>query len=156
MTIKEQAEVYRRGLLLSLFNTAEVVAWCDSIVSAEESPDIGIIEASVAGRRGVNAVANALVEVEGDCDQSKVIGSLFRTMLNLLNADANQAALVSNWLHDMAIEGQVPNEAAQSEMLDMANFAEYIYLANEGIYGYLEEATREMRNFLEKYATPTT
>jgi len=151
MSIKEQAEVFRRGLLLGLFRVPPVIAWCDSVIMAEPSPDVAIIEASLAGSRGADAVARALSETDGDFEESKIISALFRPMLDVLNADAKQASTVGEWLWRMVQKGWTPDEDAE---VDMNNLPEMVDMAQEGIGGDLEEVTNEMRSFLEKYSAP--
>jgi len=151
MSIKEQSEVFRRGLLLGLFRVLPVIAWCDSVIMAEPSPDVAIIEASLAGSRGADAVARALSEADGDFEESKVISALFRPMLDILNANAKQASTIGEWLYRMVQNGWAPNEEVEA---DMINLPEDMDMAQEGICGNLEAVTNEMRRFLEKYSAP--
>ncbi len=151
MSIKEQAEVFRRGLLLGLFRVSPVIAWCDSVIMGEPSPDVAIIEASLAGSRGADAVARALSEADGDFGETKVLCTLFRSMLDILNQDAKQASTIGEWLSRMVQKGWAPNEEAE---VDMINLPEMVDMAEEGIYGGLEVVRNEMRSFLEKYSTP--
>ena len=116
LTLKEQAEIYRSGLMLGLFEVPEVIAWCDAIITAESSPDIRIIEASIFGSKGANAVANALKEVGGEFDERIVFGHLLSAMARLIRQNRQQAPHVAWWLYQMALENRVPNQDAESGM----------------------------------------
>ena len=147
--MKEQAEVYRVGLLLGLFKLSDVIAWCDSVIVAEESPDIAIIESSMSGSKGVNAVANALAEVEGAFNKRSVINLLFRSMYNLVNHDRKQAPRVAEQIYRLAFDYGAPDEKAESEM---TYYYDAIDLAVDGVYGDAEKLTDKMLHFLYEYS----
>ena len=147
--MKGQAEIYRRGLLLGLFKKSEVIAWCDTIIMAEAAPDLAIIQASMAGSKGVNAVAQALAEVPGDYDRQVVIAQLLAVMRELLRQDRTQAPNVARWLYEMAMDDNVPDATARA---DMVYFWDTIDLALNGVLGDVEALTGELLQFLNKYA----
>ncbi len=147
--MKEQAEVYRIGLLLGLFKLPNVIAWCDSIIMAEAEPDIAIIEASISGSKGIDAVANALSEVEGEFNNRSVAKIIFRSMYDLVNQNRKQAPQVAEWLYRMAFDFGAPDEEAESEM---TYYYDAIDLAVDGIYGDAEKLTDKMLQFLHEYS----
>lgn len=149
--MKEQAEFYRRGLLLGLIDPADVVAWCDSIIMAEESPDIGIIEASISGSHGVYAIASALTHVEGEFDPRAVTKRIFRSMCDLVRQDRKQAPKVARQLYRMASDNPTSYGEAEGEMW---GFYDAIDLAAEGYYGDEEKLIDEMLHFLETHSAP--
>ncbi len=77
-SMKEQAEFYREALTGGLIEISEVIAWCDSVIMAEETPDVAIIEASLFGSAGKYRVADALSEVAGEYSKQRVRSRLFR------------------------------------------------------------------------------
>lgn len=147
--MKEQAEFYRVGLLLGSLKLADVIAWCDSIIMAEALPDINIIEASISGSKGVNAVADALSQVRGDFDKSAVTRRIFRSMFDLVSQDRKQAPKIARQLYHMAIDNDVPNDEAEPEMW---YFWDAIDLAVDGIHGDEEKLIDEMLQFLKTHS----
>lgn len=147
--MKEQAEVYRVGLLLGLFKLSDVISWCDSIIMAEASPDVAIIEASISGSKGINAVSNALSEVNGEFNKRLVTKVIFRSMYDLVNRDRKQAPQVAEWLYRMAFDYGALDEEAKSEM---TYYYDAIDLAVDCIYGDVEELTDRMLQFLQEYS----
>ncbi len=147
--MKEQAEVFRVGLLLGLFKLSDVIAWCDSVIMEEATPDIAIIEASISGSKGVNAVANALSEVEGEFNKRSVTKLIFRSMYDSVNQDRKQAPQIAEWLYRMAFDYGAPDEEAESEM---TYYYDAIDLAVDGIYGDAEKLTEKMLQFLHEYS----
>ena len=145
---KEQAEIYRIGLMLGFVPVPEVIAWCDAIIMAESSPDIGVIEASISGSRGRNAVASALFEVGGEADEQSVIKEILGEMYDLLKRDRTEAAAISHWLYKMASDNLQPDDDTEN---DMWRFWDAVDLASEGTYGYLEGITNELLCFLQRY-----
>jgi hypothetical protein len=112
--MKEQAEFYRASLRLGLVKISDVIAWCDSVIMAEASPDIGIIEASVSGSQGVYAVVDALSQVQGDFDKRAVNKRLFRSMYDLVNQDRNRLPKLrdgfTKWQWIMTCQMPAPNQ----------------------------------------------
>lgn len=147
--MKEQAEFYRVGLLLGLISLSDAVAWCDSIITAEEAPDIGIIEASISGSQGVSAVAAALTQVEGEFDYRTVTKRIFRAMYDLVKNDRSQAHEVASMLYQMASENDLPSLDCEAEMWA---FCDAIHLAAEGILGDKDKLIDEMVDFLEAHS----
>ncbi|MBM0745549.1 hypothetical protein JOY44_29915 (plasmid) [Phormidium sp. CLA17] len=147
--MKEQAEFYRVGLLLGSVKLADVIAWCDSVIMAEASPDINIIEASVSGSKGINAVADALSQVKGEFDKRALTRRIFRSMFDLVSQDRKQAPKVAGWLYHMATDNDVPNDEAEPEMWC---FWDAIDLAVDGIYGDEEKLVDEMLQFLKTHS----
>ena len=146
---KEQAEIYRYGLPLGLFEVSDVVKWCDFIVMAEPSPDIGIIEASIAGSKGAYAVASALSEVQGEFDKVLVIRHILGAMYEVLRVNRTKAPLVARLLYRMASDNDFPDDDTETEMW---RFWDEVDLAVEGIHGDVEEVTDDLLRFLKRYS----
>jgi len=147
--MKEQAEFYKAALLLGMVQIKDVIAWCDSIIMAEETPDIAIIEASISGSKGVNAVADALSAVKGEFDKRAVTKRIFGSMYDLVNQDRKQAPKVARQLYHMAIDNDVPSDEAEPEMW---YFWDAIDLAIDGVYGHEEKLIDEMLQFLKRHS----
>lgn len=64
-THKDIAEFFRLALLAGLCAPAAAAQWADTIVSAEEAPDIAFIELCCAGDQPVSALLTLLADVPG-------------------------------------------------------------------------------------------
>ena len=147
--MKEQAEFYRVGLLLGLFKISDVIAWCDSVIMAEAAPDLAIIEASMSGGKGVDAVVSALSEMKGEFDSRSVKKRIFRSMHDLVNQDREQALRIARLLYGMAFDDFAWNEEIEQEMRSFDNAFDDVAYRN-----YTEEKiTDEMLQFLKKQST---
>ena len=86
LTVKEQSEVYRLGLLIGYFKINEVIHWADSIILIEDYPDVGVVDVSLAGGKGVNEVISQLDNVKGKMNVSipakTLLGLLLRKLIN--------------------------------------------------------------------------
>jgi hypothetical protein len=151
--MKEQAEFYRAALLLGIIQIKDVIAWCDSIIIEEELPDIAIIEASMSGSKGVNAVADALSGVKGGFDKRVVTKHIFGSMYDFVSQDRKQAPKVARQLYHMAIDNDVPSDEAEPEMW---YFWDAIDLAVDGIHGDEEKLIDEMLQFLKVHSVPVS
>lgn len=149
--MKEQAEFYRVALLLGIIQIENAIAWCDSIIMKEESPDIAIIEASISGSKGATAVADALSEVKGEFDKRIVTKRIFGSMYDLVSQDRKQALKVARLLYHMAIDSDLPDEEVEPEMW---YFDDAIYLARDRVYGDEEKVIDEMLQFLRTHSAP--
>lgn len=149
--MKERAEAYRAALLLGIIQIKDVTAWCDSIIIEEELPDIAIIEASISGSKGVNAVADALSGVKGESDKRVVTKRIFGCMYDFVSQDRKQAPKVARQLYHMAIDNDVPNDEAEPEMW---YFWDAIDLAVDGMHGDEEKLIDEMLQFLKVHSVP--
>ncbi len=150
--IKTTAEYFRRGLMLGLHSVTDVMPWLDRILTTEATPDIALIEASLSGSQGTLAVADWLAQTQGAFDNRIVAGRLLGAMGALLQRKPAQSQKVTGWLYQMAMDDEVPDEAAGAAMW---YFDDALGLAVNGVYGSAEELCDELRVFLNRYVHGT-
>lgn len=80
LNIKEQAEVFKLGLLIGYFKTEEVIQWADNILATEDNPDLGVIDVAFSGSKGINEVITQLDNFKGKMNISTPV----KTLLGLL------------------------------------------------------------------------
>lgn len=73
LTLKEQAEVCRIGLVIGFLSPKDVTRWADSIIEADDNPDSAIIDISLMGSSDLPAMVSALFDVKGQADTGRVI-----------------------------------------------------------------------------------
>jgi len=87
---KEQAEVLRLGLLAGVRTVGDAVAWADSVIAADPSPDIAVIEVASSSRSErylESATALALFDVRWRTCESRwpTIGPVSATWRTILS-----------------------------------------------------------------------
>jgi hypothetical protein len=147
--LKATSAYYKLCLLTGLVEVQEVIAWADAIIMAEDAPDISLIEVSMAGSRGLQALTNALEDVRGDYDKERVTKSVFTRMLDLTLREERSPAQIARALFVMAAEGEVPDDDARSIMM---GFDEELSWAQNGSYEYVKSLETEMIQFLRQNA----
>jgi hypothetical protein len=73
LTLKEQAEVCRIGLITELLSQRDVTAWADHIIETHDMPRSAVIEISLLGSSDLPALVSALFEFQGDADQETIV-----------------------------------------------------------------------------------
>lgn len=146
---KETAEFFRYGLIHGLHSVDSAMDWIDTVLIAETTPDITLIEASLCGSRGPLAVADWLSQVPGEFDRRVVARRLFGAMEMLLHQNPAKSQIVAHWLYLMAQDEYIPADEAESQMW---SFDEDLSLAADGIHGCMEELNKDLDRFLAGYA----
>lgn len=83
LNLKEQAEVYKLGLLIGYFKIEDVILWADFVIENDENPNLVIIDVSLSGKKGINEVVSQLGNINGKID----INTPVKTILGLLYKD---------------------------------------------------------------------
>ncbi len=97
LTLKEQAQVCRIGLVIGLLLQADVARWADGIIESDDSPDSALIDISLMGSSNLPTLLTALYDVQGDADSGRVVNAVLgicavRLLRGSLTAD--EAAVV--------------------------------------------------------------
>src|SRR5262245_20765192 len=146
---KEQAEALRYGLLAGVRTVSDAVVWADSVIAADPTPDIAVIEVASSSRRPPNEVASLLRTVAGECDR---IGVMRRVMADLrigLAANPARGPAIAHWLYQLANSGELPEEHFGHEPYSLEDWFE---LARTGTYGTSVDALRNLDNYLGRHA----
>jgi hypothetical protein len=149
MNLKETAEYYRVGVLVGFVRMADAIAWTDSVIAAEDDPDIALIEASMCGHKRPEDFASALAQLAGVANRNTVIQRLLKSMYDAVVQDKSQAQHIAHCLYMMAIEGYAPDQEAQSYMMGIED---ELYLVEGAAPKYIQKVVEELINFLRPYA----
>jgi hypothetical protein len=145
--IKEIAEFFRLGLRIGIFAPSTVIQWADSIIMAENKPDISIIEVSLSGAGGLNKTIDSLNEIKGE------IRSDYPAKLML--AYCWKKLRTKDWTEDFfsGLLYSLKNASEVSEDVEIAlmNLDENLSLAEDGVYGTVKEAMNDIMKFLESF-----
>ena len=76
LTLKEQAEVCRIGLVIGLLAQRDVIVWADGIIEAAASPDSSVIDISLMSSADLPVLLSALIDVRGEADSVKVVNAI--------------------------------------------------------------------------------
>ncbi len=144
LNIKEQAEIYKIGLMIGYFKAVDVISWVDNIIANNKNPDSGIIEISLSGSKGINAVISQLDNIKGKTNNNVQV----KTILGLLYKD-----LISKYdtVFEMArklyvLSQYIPNNSLEDdEMLKLRAMEDIFH-----IYG-AESVSVQISNLLKKY-----
>jgi len=150
--IKSRAEAFRREFLFGLTSATEVVAWADSVITAEEEPDISIIELAMAGNRGAAEIVHLLAAIPGEPSDGMVRHLVFCRMRDVLRAQPDRLRRLGSIFLSLASERFAPTEDAVNEMYALEDRLE---LARGGIFGDLEEIRRDTQAFLDRVTLPS-
>lgn len=144
---KTQAEAYSLALSHGFTELREVVAWVDTLIAKADQPHWSLCEASVQSS-SVAALVSALGDIPGTPDPKQVLRLLFGQMRRCIERDPQRAQSVARCLHRLALNGEVPEPAAESDMLC---FDEDLALARDGVHGDLDAVRTELSEFLAKF-----
>jgi hypothetical protein len=76
LTLKEQAEVCRIGLVIGLLSPQDVTRWADHIIEASDAPGYEIIEVSLLAASDLPACLMKLYEIKGGADARLVTNTI--------------------------------------------------------------------------------
>jgi len=150
LSLKDEAEVYRIGLVTGLLMKNDVISWADKIIEMQENIEYEIIEISLLERSSKADVALKLSEFKGMPDRHQVIN----TFLGLCSYYYNNKKLTAD---DMCtiLYHLVSTKIDMAICSDIEQKIHYLsdgyYLASEGIYGDLESICSDLKEFLDQY-----
>jgi hypothetical protein len=126
-TQKDIAEFFRLALLAGLCQPPAVAQWADTIVSAEEAPDIAFIELCCAGDQPVSALLTLLADVPGKATPGMPGQVLLGQAARLLAAQTFTADQLLPRIHGIANPEAFPANACAelTRLQDAQAFAEF-------------------------------
>jgi len=149
MDLRAEAEELAIALELGFAAVQDAVDWADGYIVALQEPPYALIEVSSASRSPAAELAHLLRTVPGQFDIGRVSRQVIAHMASALDTGAATPENVARALYSMQLDGRIPDSQAES---DMARLDDEFYLAHAGTYGTIEEATRDLRAFLARYA----
>ncbi len=141
------AEAYLRALEFDLADVAAIDAWVDGVILAEPEPAPAFIEASAAKCKP-DTLMTALRDIPGEANAAARRRIVIGIMAETLRRDPEAIKRIVRALYQMALDGDAPNQEAESEMW---SFDDELDLAGQGIYGSTEDVRRDLVRFLARH-----
>ncbi|MCC7385260.1 MAG: hypothetical protein IT384_25655 [Deltaproteobacteria bacterium] len=142
LKIQEQAEVFRLGMIIGIFEPSEAIAWADRVIGEEAKPDNAILEVSMAAGANTAAMVSLLRDAAGEHTPGKPRDVLFGILAQQLSKNQADAPAIAAQLKTLRSAYDAPDAA----MLKAAELA--------GPFGHDDDqaATRALADFLAPYA----
>lgn len=155
LSLKNEAEIFRIGLIMGYFTKNDVIDWADKIIETQDEVEYEIIEVSLLVNSSKANIASKLKEVKGIIDGSLVINILLGLCSSSYNSKKFSIGEICGFLYSLVSNTTcIPID---SEIERIIHFlSDGYYLATEGIYGELTDVTRELKSFLDQYTAYST
>ncbi|MES2638866.1 MAG: hypothetical protein V4850_05270 [Myxococcota bacterium] len=144
---KDLAEFYRLALASRLCAPADVAAWADTIVAAEENPDPVFLDLSCSGSLRADVVQTALHEVPGSINGNLPVYLLLGHGSRVLAAGGLPAGDLLLRLHALARLEAMPSDVDD----ELSSLEDAYSLACDGVFGTLAEFGQRVAEFLARY-----
>lgn len=147
---KEEAEIFRIGLIIGYFTKNDVINWADRLIETREKVEYEIIEVSLLSNSSKADIASKLHEIKGTFDENLIINVLLGLLSYSYNSNNFLADEICTFLYHL-----ISNKIDVSISRDIEQKINYLsdgyYLATEGIYGDMTEICKELKEFLDRY-----
>ena len=151
ISLKDQAELNRIGLVTGLFNKNDVINWADKIIEFEENIDYEIIEVSLLQSFPTKDIVSKLFEVKGVSNDENIINTFLGLCSNVYIRKNFTASEICDILYRL-VSSQINLHISSDIEQKIHYLSDGYYLASEGTYGDLNEICTELQLFLSKYS----
>jgi len=143
------AAALRVGLRLGLLKVENVVKWADEQIETLDAPPATLLDLSLMGDSPPADVHGRLREISVDVPSLEILPSVLAKGIDQLRADPGLGPMVARGLFELYVEAnyEVPPELREIGRLDDA-----YSLAEQGTYGTMEEAFRDLLAFAAQFA----
>jgi hypothetical protein len=146
---REEAELYRLGLLCGYFSTPTVVRWAERAIAREDSPPLDLIELSLSSRDTVNNAILHLYPLALGSDTQARASDLYGLLGRRLERDRSDVFWVALRTHLLA------KEIGDERLANRAN-AWHDELLADGSWGDPAAILREMLTTLRAFEISST
>ncbi|WP_160680567.1 hypothetical protein [Clostridium sp. C8-1-8] len=151
LSLKDQAEINRIGLVTGLLTKNDVINWADKIIESEETIDYEIIEVSLLQSYPNESIASKLFEVKGISSDENNINTFLGLCSNAYIKKKFTAYEMCDILYRL-VSSQINLHISSHIEQKIHYLSDGYYLASEGTYGDLNEICMDLHLFLNKYA----
>lgn len=151
LSLKNESEICRIGLITGLFMKKDVISWADKIIEINDNIEYDIIEISLLGNSRDADITLRLSEIKGIVNNQLVLNVFLGLCLKIYNSDRLDAEQISTVLYNLIskkIEIALNCEEIEG---DIHRLADGYSLAAEGVYGDLKDICIELKEFLDQY-----
>lgn len=149
LSLKDEAEIFRIGLIIGYFTKKDVINWTDKVIETQENDEYEIIEASLLEHSSKADIASKLAEIKGVTNNKYNIN----VVLGVCSASYRSNKFTEDEIFTMlyklisALNISIDSEIWQS----IDRLSDGYYLATEGIYGFPEDIRKELTEFLDRF-----
>lgn len=148
MTRRIEAEEIAIALELGLLSVTDAIRWTDAGIEADPHPPFALIQVSLAAKAPPVEVAHLLRSLPGDPDRREVARRLVCRIVGALHHGRVTAARAARILYHMVLAELIPDPSAEGAM---ARLDDAFDLARGGYFGTVEDAERDLHEFLDRY-----
>lgn len=148
MTRRTEAQEIATALELGLLSVPDAIRWADAGIEADPQPPFALIEVSLAAKAPPVEVAHLLRSLPGEPGRRELARRLVCRIAGALHDGRVTAAWAARILYQMVLAELVPDPSAEG---DMARLDDAFDLARGGYFGTVEEAERDLHEFLDRY-----
>lgn len=150
LTLKNEAEIYRIGLIIGYFVKCDVIDWVDKLIDTQESVEYEFIELSLLASSSKIEIASKLFDIKGIANEQIIINVFLGLCSSSYNSNEFNEDEICTFLYRL-ISSKI-DISISSEIEETIHYlSDGYYLATEGIYGSLEDICSELKKFLDKY-----
>ncbi len=149
MEIKVIAEVYRLGLAIGYYSVQDVIRCADTIIEQLDKPPYEIIEISLSSKEKLVDVCSKLQLFYGGSNNdlpSKIILALLNKYFLSSNNTSDMFSMLSRLIDYVQLEER--NEWITDNLFYLSDA---YYLAEQNIYGNLQEVNNDLKKFLMQF-----
>lgn len=148
-TFKEDAEVFRQGLLFGVVQADSVIAWADALIAnvAPGRVPTEVLDVSLCTAKSDHEIAQVLSTIPGNFDDDRVAQRLLAVFRDWFTKNPEGGRHIARALFTLWSEGRLPEEQFGMEPSFLDEYYEEAYLFEPGA------GDTEVHAFLGRYAT---
>ena len=148
MELVKEIEIYRVATLVGIYSKEELIKYLDMLISELDEVPAEVIEASILRKHNINDISDKLMEITSKINSKDyIVKELLhiiykRYYLKQINLDD-----AIYYLYNMKNEMQLLEEL----ITEIEYLSDGIFLAEQDIYGDVEEIKKEFEKFIGEY-----
>ncbi|MFB7155549.1 hypothetical protein [Lysinibacillus sp. NPDC056232] len=150
MDINVMAEVYRLGILIGLYTVQDVIKWADNVIERLDNPPYEVIEISLSSQEKPIDVCSKLKLFNGGLNNDDLPSKILLGLLNEYFLSINNVSDVFSMLFRLSDHLQL-EESNEWIEVEMNYLSDAFYLADQNIYGDLNEVGNNLKNYLSQF-----
>ncbi|GAB0166919.1 protein kinase [Lysinibacillus sp. CTST325] len=150
MNINVTAEVYRLGILIGLYSVQDVIKWADNVIERLDNPPYEVIEISLSSQEKPIDVCSKLKLFNGGLNNDDLPSKILLGLLNEYFLSINNVSDVFSMLFRLIDHLQLVESNKWIEV-EMIYLSDAFYLADQNIYGDLNEVGNNLKNYLSQF-----
>ena len=135
-----KSDYYLYGIELGIIAYEEAIDWADSVIENEAQPSGEMVDLALSRPRGRNGVMDSLKEIEGERNSQLSGCMLFNILALKLEAGEELKSIASK-----ALNVSWATQQAEDLRFEFDRIDDEISLAEQGIYGNLEQCKKDLR-----------